>query len=260
MRVYDFNAAIVRSPGASGVNGLREGQGPPPDFAALQAEHHTYVRALEAAGVRVTTLPALEAFPDSVFVEDPALVFSRGAILLRPGAPSRLGEVAELRPALAARFAELREITEGFADGGDVLVTPREILIGLSARTNAAGAAELQKHLHGFDFPSRVVAVPRGTLHLKTDCCLIDEETLLATSAVAESGILKGYRVLTVPEEERPATNAIRVNHRVLMRAGCPRTADLLSRHGAEVVPLPTDEIAKLDAGLSCLSLRWFET
>lgn len=259
MRVFDFNAAIARTPGASVVRGLRAHSGPSPGLAALQGEHRSYIAALEMAGVRVSVLPALEQFPDSVFVEDPARVFTGGAILLRPGASSRLGEAAELLPALAARFPEVLQIGEGFADGGDVLVTPREILIGLSARTDALGAAALQTHLRAFGMHSRVVTVPRGTLHLKTDCSLIDEETLLATEGLAASGLLEGYRVLTVPDTERPATNAVRVNDHVLMRAGCPRTFDLLSRHGVTAVPLPTDEIAKIDAGLSCMSLRWFD-
>jgi dimethylargininase len=257
MSVFHFNSAIVRIPGASVVNGLREGSGPAPDLAALRAEHQGYITALENAGVRVTVLPALEKFPDSVFVEDPALVFPDGAILLRPGAPSRLGEAAELLPVLDARFAVVLQVTRGHVDGGDVLVTPNEILIGLSARTDAAGAAELQEHLRAYGRRSRVVTVPRGTLHLKTDCSLIDQETLLVTRSLAESGLLTSYRMLVVPDSERAATNAVRVNDRVLMRADAPRTFERLSRHGVSPVPLPAVEIARLDAGLSCMSLRW---
>lgn len=259
MRVFDFNAAIVRSPGKSVVQGLTSTPGAPPDFESLQHEHQGYIAALEAAGLDVTVLAPLEQFPDSVFVEDPALVFSQAAILLRPGAPSRLAERSELLGALTGRFAEVLQLDQGFADGGDILVTPREILIGLSARTDATGAAQLQKLLHSIGRASRVVTVPRGTLHLKTDCALIDEETILATGNLAASGLLDGYRILMVPEEERAATNAVRVNECVLMRAGCPRTLDLLSRHGVNAVPLPTNEIAKIDAGLSCMSLRWYE-
>src|SRR5690348_18294058 len=104
MRVFDFNSAIVRLPGKSVVNGLRAGAGPSPVFEKVLAEHAAYVEALRRAGVHVTVLDALEQFPDSIFVEDPALVFSEAAILLRPGAPSRLGEAEALAPALAGRF------------------------------------------------------------------------------------------------------------------------------------------------------------
>jgi dimethylargininase len=238
---------------------LSASPGPKPELKSLLLEHQLYISALQSAGLDVTVLPSLEAFPDSVFVEDLALVFSRAAILLRPGAPSRLAEASGLLPTLAARFPQVLHLDQGFADGGDILVTPREILIGLSARTDAIGAARLQRLLQSIDLPSRVVSVPPGTLHLKTDCSLIDEETILATPGLAASGLLNDYRILTVPEQERPATNAVRINDHVLMRAGCPRTLDLLTRHGVNAVPLPTDEIAKIDAGLSCMSLRWFD-
>jgi dimethylargininase len=258
LRVFDFNSALVRKPGRSVVDGLRAGGGPSPDYPRVLAEHQAYVSALEAAGVRVTTLPALEAFPDSVFVEDPALVFTPAAILLNPGAPSRQGESRELIATLEKRFPRVLTLPEGHADGGDILVTPGRVLIGLSARTDERGAASLRELLASIGFTSDVVRVPAGTLHLKTDCSLLDEETILATATLASSKLLDGYRVLVVPDDERHATNAIRVNDVVLMRAGCPRTQEMLVKHGLDVVALPTDEIAKIDAGLSCMSLRWF--
>jgi dimethylargininase len=239
------------------VHGLRSTPGPSPVFENIVAEQRSYIAALEAAGVRVTVLDALEQFPDSIFVEDPALVFSQAAILLRPGAPSRMAEARELAPTFKARFARVLELTVGFADGGDILVTPDRVLIGLSARTNESGAADLQRLLESIGMASKVVKVPSGTLHLKTDCSLVDEETLLATPELASSGLLEGYRTVVVPKEERHAANAVRVNGVLLVRADCPRTLDLLQKRGFNVVPLRVSEIAKLDAGLSCLSLRW---
>lgn len=259
MRVFDFNSAIVRIPGISVVNGLRAGSGPAPVFASVLAEHQAYITALQAAGVEVTVLDALEQFPDSIFVEDPALVFTHAAILLRPGAPSRRAEARELLATLEARFPQILQLSNGFADGGDMLVTPARVLIGLSARTDAAGAENLRALLSSVSLVSEVVEVPRGTLHLKTGCSLIDEETLLATEELAGSEALKGFRILVVPPDERGATNAVRVNDIMFIRAGCPRTHDMLVKHGLNVMPLPVSEIAKIDAGLSCMSLRWFE-
>jgi dimethylargininase len=259
MRVFDFNSAIVRRPGRSVVDGLRATPGPGPDFEALLAEHLAYIAALRAAGVNVTELDALEAFPDSVFVEDPALVFSQAALLLRPGAPSRREEARELSATLKARFPRVLSLSEGFADGGDILVTPDRVIIGLSARTDEAGAANLRQMLASIGLASDVVQVPRGTLHLKTDCSLVDEETVLATEVLANSGVLEGFRILVVPGEERAATNALRVNDVVFVRAGSPRTQDLLENHGLNVQPLPVTEIGRIDAGLSCMSLRWFD-
>jgi dimethylargininase len=259
MRVFDFNSAIVRIPGKSVVDGLRSHAGPSPVFEAILSEHQAYVAALRSAGLHVTTLSPLEHFPDSMFVEDPALVFTEAAILLRPGAATRLAEANELAPALTSRFPEVLQLTDGCADGGDILVTPGRVLIGLSARTNAEGAAALQALLHSIGRASKVVGVPSGTLHLKTDCSLVDEETVLATRELAASGLLAGFRVLVVPEEERAAANAVRINDVLLVRAGCVRTRAMLEEHGMRVVPLPVSEIAKIDAGLSCMSLRWFE-
>lgn len=259
MRVFDFNSAIVRTPGKSVVNGLRAGSGAAPLYEAIVAEHTSYIAALRTAGVQVTVLDALEQFPDSIFVEDPALVFGQGSVLLRPGAPSRMAEAQELSATLTARFPEVLQLREGFADGGDILVTPGRVLIGLSARTNEAGAANLQRLLGSLGLSSQVVSVPRGTLHLKSDCSLVDEETVLATEELAKSGILGELRTLVVPNEERSATNAVRVNDSVFIRAGCPRTLDMLEAHGLNVLPLAASEIAKIDAGLSCMSLRWFD-
>jgi dimethylargininase len=259
MRVFDFNSAIVRTPGQSVVNGLRANSGPAPVFETVNAEHQAYVAALRAAGVTVTVLRALEQFPDSVFVEDPALVFTQAAVLLRPGAPSRAAEAEELAVTLAARFPAVLTLSDGFADGGDILVTPHRVLIGLSARTNEAGAAGVQRLLESIGLTGKVVGVPRGTLHLKSDCSLVDEETILATAELARSGLFEGYRVLVVRDDERHATNALRVNDVVFIRAGCPHTREMLVKHGLNVLSLPAAEIAKIDAGLSCMSLRWFE-
>jgi dimethylargininase len=259
LRVFEFNSAIVRTPGRSVVNGLRANPGPQPDFAALAAEHVAYVAALRAAGVHVTVLAALEEFPDSIFVEDPALVFRHAAVLLRPGAPSRFAEAQELSSTLKARFPEVLQLRDGFADGGDILVTPGRVIIGLSARTNEAGATALQRLLASIGLTSEVVRVPQGALHLKSDCSLVSEDTILATEALANSGIFAGQRVLVVPADERPAANALRVNDVVLARSDCPRTLELLAASGLSVVPLAVSEISRIDAGLSCMSLRWFD-
>jgi dimethylargininase len=258
MRVFDFNSAIVRLPGKSVVDGLRAVPGPSPDYGKLLSEHAAYIDALRHAGVNVTVLEALEQFPDSIFVEDPALVFSEAAVLLRPGAPSRLPEAEALAASLAGRFPKLLRITRGHVDGGDVLVTPKCIYIGLSARTNEAGAAELRSVLASLGRVCQVVNTPRGTLHLKSGCSLIDEETVLATEGLANSGLFDGFRIIIVPQAEPAAANAVRVNDVVLVDADCPRTADLLVSQGLRVSPLPVAEIGRIDAGLSCMSLRWF--
>jgi dimethylargininase len=257
MAVFDFGNAIVRRPGSSVVDGLSAGGGPAPSFDGVRAEHEAYVEALVAAGVSVEALNPLERFPDSIFVEDPALVFPEGAILLRPGAPSRAGEAGEVEPVLRRRFETVLTLDEGYADGGDVLATPDAVHIGLSARTDRAGAEALARLLGELGRSARIVATPAGTLHLKTACALVDEETIFATPDLAASGLFDGYRIVTTPAGEERAANLLRINDRLLVGACWARTIDLLGALGPRIVPLPVSEIARLDAGLSCMSLRW---
>lgn len=254
---FAFTRALVRTPSRSVSNGLRAHGGEGPSYEGVAREHRAYVAALTEAGVTVEILPSLEDFPDAVFIEDPALVFPEGAILLRPGAPSRFGEAAALATELTTRFEETQALDVGFADGGDVLNLGDRILIGVSSRTNEAGAERLVRLLDKFGRRAEAVVTPPGVLHFKTDCALIDFETVLATPRLAKSGVFKGFRVIeTAPGEER-AANALRVNGDLLVSAGCPRTVERLADVGAKIVPLGTAEIARIDAGLSCMSLRW---
>jgi dimethylargininase len=258
MRVFDFTNAIVREPGRSVIDGLREDRSAVPDLEGVRREHATYIAALREIGVKVDVLPPLEAFPDSVFVEDPALTFPSGAILLRPGAPTRLGEREAMRGALKRHFEQVLELDgDTYADGGDVMVTPEVVFIGLSARTNRAGADALAKKLEQLGRKARIAETPKSILHFKTAASLLDEETVLATKAMAESGIFDRFKVVVTPAGEEAAANALRVNDRVFVGAHFPRTIDLLTKHGYAVKALPVTEIGKLDAGLSCMSLRW---
>jgi len=258
MRVFDFNRAIVRQPAESVIDGLRAGDHAGPSYAGILSEHSAYVSALEQAGLAVTVLPALPRFPDSIFVEDPALVFTEGAILLRPGAPSRSAEAEALAADLHPCFAEVLRLPAGHVDGGDVLVTPGCVYIGLSDRTDRAGAEALIGLLARWDRKAAVATTPPGTLHLKTASSLIDEETVLMTPELAAANPFPGLRVLTVPAGEEGGANVLRLNDRVLIGACFPGTLDLLSRHGLDLVPLAVSEIGKIDAGLTCMSLRWF--
>lgn len=248
----------MRRPAPSVVNGLRADDRGSPDFAKLQEEHDAYVAALTAAGVAVQILAADDAFPDSVFVEDPALVYAEGAILLRPGAASRRGEVEKIKPALSENFPTVLEISaNGFAEGGDILNTPRTVMIGLSSRTDKTGAQSAVTCLKKLGREAEVVQTPAGVLHFKTDCSLLDEETILTTRRLAASGVFKEYKTVTVPDGEEAAANALRVNDVVFLGSHFPRTRELLDTRGYAVVALDTREIGLVDAGLSCMSLRW---
>src|SRR6266702_1791172 len=183
--IFDFDSALVRATARSVIHGLTSQSGPRPLFEAIEREHAAYVRALQECGLSVDTLPPLEGYPDSVFVEDPALVFGNAAIVLRPGAQTRLGEVTEIEPALSRHFERVLRLQTGFADGGDMLLTPDGMLIGLSKRTNQAGATELRGLLQQLGINARIVNTPTDTLHLKSDCSLIGEDHILCTAALA---------------------------------------------------------------------------
>lgn len=256
--IFDFDRAIVRRPSKSVIRGERTApDGADPSFDGVVAEHGAYILALEAAGLTVETLPSLEAFPDSIFVEDPALVFSEAAILLRPGAASREDEPASLEPTLRNAFEIVLSIEEGAADGGDVLVTPAGVFIGMSSRTDRLGADALATLLKQLGWTAVVVDTPKSTLHLKSASSLVDEETVLLTPALAESGMFDAFRKLVVHEHELGAANILRLNDTVLVGAHYPRTIDQIVGHGLHVRPLPVTEIGRIDAGLSCMSLRW---
>ncbi|MCB1311130.1 MAG: dimethylarginine dimethylaminohydrolase [Sedimentitalea sp.] len=255
---YTFARAITRLPGASITAGLRAADTGTPDLERMRADHANYVAALRETGAEVIVLPPLEAFPDAVFVEDTALCLPQGAVLMRPGAPSRLGEVAEMAPTLRALYDEVLEIEgPGFIEGGDILVTPKEILVGLSSRTDRAGVEELAALVAPWRHAVRVVETPPGVLHFKTDCSLLDGETILSTERLAASGCFEGYRVLHTAPGEEAAANTIRFNRFVLMPAGFPGTARRLRGAGYELREIGNAECAKLDGGMSCLSLRF---
>jgi len=257
MEVFHFDRALVRTPPRSVIDGLRAVDVGRPDFEGVSREHAAYVDALEDAGLAVEVLPALEAHPDSLFVEDTALVFPGAAIVLRPGAPSRFSEAAEMAPALARRFGRVLHLEEGSVDGGDVMTTPGGVFIGRSARTTDEGARGLARLLAEIGRRGMPVTTPHDVLHFKSDCSLLDEETIFSTARLAASGVFDAFRVIIVPEGEEAAANALRVNDRVFIGDAFPRTAELLRKSGYKIVALPTREIGKLDAGLSCMSLRW---
>lgn len=255
---FEFSRAITRRPSSSIINGLRAEELGTPDLDKMLAAHADYVATLKRTGAEVIELPPLDAFPDAVFVEDTALCLPQGAILMRPGAPSRMGEVAEMAPALRALYDDVREIKgPGHIEGGDILVTGREVLVGRSARTDAAGVAELTAIVTEWGHTLREVFTPPGVLHFKTDCSLLDADTILSTKRLDASGCFEGYRVIHVAEGEEAAANSIRFNQYVLCPAGFPRTAETLREAGYEVVEINNTECAKLDGGMSCLSLRF---
>ena len=255
---YRFAEAIVRLPGRSVVDGLHAHERGQPDADQFLLEHKIYTEELERAGVHIEALPPLEAFPDSVFIEDAALCLPEGTVVLRPGAPSRTGEAEDVAVSCFGLGHRVQRLPAGgFVDGGDVLVTDSAILIGLSERTDQAGFDRLNDILCDWGYSVQAVHTPEHVLHFKSDCCVLDSETILATSRLANAECFAPFRVLTVPQGEEAAANSIRVNDTVLVPAGFPATTELITQTNFSVKTVPARQAALLDGGLSCQSLRF---
>jgi dimethylargininase len=253
-----FTEAIVRVPGRNFDQGLTTVQLGVPRFELVLAQHAEYCAALRSCGLNVTTLAEDLDHPDSTFVEDIAVVTSHGAIVTRPGARSREGEVVAMRPVLRRFFPALAGIdAPGTLDGGDICEAGSHFFLGVSHRTNEEGARQLAGYLAGFGFTSETVDV-RGVqsiLHFKSGVSYVGENTLVVIEELA--AMFPGYELIQVAREESYAANCVRVNDRVLVAAGYPRLVGELKERGFDPVELDMSEFQKMDGGLSCLSLRF---
>jgi dimethylargininase len=253
-----FTEAIVRVPGRNFDQGLTMVQLGAPRFELVLAQHAEYCAALRSCGLHLTMLDADLDHPDSTFVEDIAVVTSRGAIVTRPGARSREGEVVAMRPVLRGLFPALPEIeTPGTLDGGDICEAGSHFFLGVSHRTNEEGARQLAAYLAGLGFTSELIDV-RGIdsiLHLKSGVSYVGDNTLVVIEEMA--GMFPGYEQIVVAREESYAANCVRVNDRVLVAGGYPGLVRELRERGFDPLELDMSEFQKMDGGLSCLSLRF---
>lgn len=226
----------------------------PIDLEAATRQHATYERALASLGCSILAAPPAPELPDAVFVEDTAVVVDEIAIMSRPGATNRrseLGPVADL----LSRYRTLRWIeAPGTLDGGDVLRIGRTVLVGLSARTNRAGAEQLRRILEPLGYRVETLAVV-GCLHLKTAVTAASEEALLVNPEWVNPAALGGYNVLEIDPREPYAANVLPVGGTVLMPAGQPRTRDRLDAAGFGVLEVEVSELAKAEAGVTCCSI-----
>lgn len=259
MSSHVFTHAIVRPPGQTYAQGLTRVDLGAPNVGLARAQFEAYCRALTACGLTLTCLPPLADYPDSTFVEDTAIVTARGAILTRPGAPSRAGEVEAMRPALRERFPDLAEIEPpGHVDGGDICDADGHFLIGISARTNPEGAEQLAAWLetHGYSAIAIDIRSRDDILHLKSGLSYIGDNRLAVIRPLADHPALARFERLIMEPGEEYAANCVRVNDRVLIPAGCPHFEATLTSLGYRPLVLMMSEFEKMDGGLSCLSLR----
>lgn len=256
--------AIVRAPSARAAEGLRRIAGPDADAQQIAVEHKAYVEELRAAGLEVTELPPLDDLADAYFVEDAAVLLGEDvAVLTAPSAPSRQSEVDELVDALPQPVVERISAVggpEARLEGGDVLIASDRVLIGVSSRTNVAGARALARILarHRPDWPVSVIRVS-GVLHLKSGMTEVTPGLVLRAIQMrppADVFALAGMDEVELRAADAIGANVLPLGAVTLVPEGVQRVANLASR-SAEVVEVPLQHIGRMDGGLTCLSLRW---
>ena len=227
----------------------------PIDVALARLQHAAYCRALESLGCDVIELPALSSYPDSVFVEDVALVFDEVAIATRPGAESRRGEGHAVHEVLGCLRPLLRIEAPGTLDGGDVLRIGKRVFVGISARSNESGRAQLRELLAPHGYTVEGVAT-RECLHLKSAVTRIGDDTLLVNLAwLADASPFAGYRMIEVDPGEEHAANAVRVGDAILYPDCFPKTLARLRVEGINVTTVNVSELQKAEGAVTCCSL-----
>jgi len=252
-----FTRALLKKPCLNLIHGLSGAGLSAPDYKKALAQHAAYAEALRSCGLEVTILAADENYPDSVFIEDTAVLAEKVAVIARPGAPSRRGEESATAEALAKFYDRLERIAApGTLEGGDVLRAEDHFFIGVSARTNESGAQQLAAILKRNGYATTLVPL-RHVLHLKTGIAYLQNNLLLADGEFLGHELLSEFDTVPVPAGESYAANSLWINGRVLVPAGFPLTKKAIEALGCETVPIDVSEFRKLDGGLSCLSLRF---
>jgi dimethylargininase len=255
-----FTRAIVRPPAANFSTGLTTVDLGIPNQNLALTQHAAYCEALLSCGLTLTALQADGNYPDSTFVEDTAIITKRGAIITRPGAETRRGEISSISSELSRWFDKLAVIeAPGTVDGGDVCEAGNHFFIGISERTNEAGARQLSRLLWERDYSSELVDIRgvEGILHLKSGIAYLEPNNLVVIDALADHEGFRNYEMIKVHPSANYAANCVAINDSVLIAAGFPVFEKQLTDRGYRTLSLEMSEFQKMDGGLSCLSLRF---
>jgi dimethylargininase len=251
-----FTHAITRKPGPDFASGITTASFGLPDYQLLLRQHDTYVQTLKSLNLEVTILDPLMGFPDAYFVEDPAIIIPEIAIITRPGADARRGEIDFIEPVLSPLRKMRRIEFPGTLEGGDVLLVDRHFFIGVSERTNREGAEQLGGIVQEFGYTWSPILVERG-LHLKSNISQVSERTLLVTQELAEMAEFKEYEKIVLDEDEILAANSLFINGTLVIPAGYAKTRRKLAALAYPIIELDMSEARKMDGGFSCMSLRF---
>ena len=255
-----YSTAVVCPPAPTFAQGLTTLKLGTPIYQRAVEQHEAYCSALEHCGLSLVRIEPDERYPDATFIEDAAVVTKRGAILTRPGAASRMGEVERARGALDSFFPNPSFIRNpGTVDGGDICDAGDHFFIGISERTNNSGAEQLADWLATLGYRSSLVDIRSvaGILHLKSGIAYLDDNRMLVIDALSRRPEFRGYETVRVQSGEEYAANCVRLNDYVLVAAGYPNIQNTLRELGYPTIALEMTEFHKMDGGLSCLSLRF---
>ncbi len=224
------------------------------DLARAHEQHRRYRETLSRAGASVVVLEANRDHPDSVFIEDTAIVLDEVAVLTSMGAPSRRAEPAGVEAELEKYRNVVSIQAPATIEGGDVLRVGRTVFVGVTSRTNRAGIDAFREIAGRFGYELRAVRTS-SCLHLKSACTALPDGRLLGNPRWLESGDLHGFEMVAVPETEAHAANVLLVGDRVVMPRAWPETARLVEQCGFTVDRIDVTEFAKADGCVTCLSL-----
>ena len=252
-----FTDAIVRTPCKNIINGITTSNEGEPDYIKAINQHKLYINALKSCGLEVTVLPEKENYPDSTFVEDTALLTPTCAIITQPGAPSRQKETKSMKSVIIDFYDTVKVIkSPGTVDAGDILMVDDHYYIGLSKRTNSAGANQIIEILEKHNLNGSTVPV-QDMIHLKSGVAYLENNNLVVTGEFISKPEFKNFNLIKIDDDESYAANCVWVNNYVLVAKGYPKTKKAIEQAGYETIELDVSEFRKLDGGLSCLSLRF---
>lgn len=256
-----FTKAITRKPCKALIDGISTAQfcDGTPDYETAVKQHDHYVATLRGLGLAVTDLDADERYPDSCFVEDPAVVMERCAIITNPARESRNGEKVEIEQTIKKFYSDNQIFhiqAPGTLEGGDVMRVGNHFYVGLSDRTNEEAAKQFNEIVTKFGYTSSTVPVTEG-LHLKDFAIYLENNNLLVTSLMDKEPAFQNFNRFVIDPEELYAINSLYINGTVLVPTGYPKTKALIEGLGYPVKLVDTSEFRKIDGSLTCLSLRF---
>ncbi len=252
-----FRNAIVCSPCPAITDGITTSSLGKPLYSLAVEQHQKYIETIERLGLKVRILPARDAFPDSVFIEDVAICTPSCAIITKPFVSSRKGEITGIREILSDYYSSIEEILNpGTLEGGDIMNAGGHFFIGISNRTSSYGADQLINILGKYKYTGSKIPLKK-MLHLKSGVSYLEGNNMLVSGEFTKTKEFEIYNRIIIEEDESYAANSLWINGKVLIPDGFPKTRKKIENAGYDTIVLNVSEFRKIDGGLSCLSLRF---